>query len=173
MSALLDKLTGTDSPDEIRPDLERDFPADIRDEIAPDPQPGRARGAKPSKPAPAARRPVTVAVKKRVTDELDAYVKMAALAWSIRDDHCGPVLNEQSRAIAESLAELIARNPALVAWVETSGMIGDWVKLWMAVAPVVSAVREHHVVKKVDDESAGGAPNGFDPTRYAPYRTSA
>lgn len=172
MASLLERFKNEDQ-ESPAPDFEDDFPAELRDEIMADPVPGKARGAKPAKPAPV-RKPVTAAVRKRVTDELDAYVKMAALAWSIRDDHCGPVLNDQSRAIAEAIAELISRNPAMVAWVETSGVIGDWVKLWMAIAPVVSAVRQHHIVRRDQgEESPAAGGDGVDFSRYAAYRPSA
>jgi len=174
MPSLLERLKNGDNDDATPVEYADDFPAELADEIVPDPTPGKAKprgGARASSPtSPASRRPVSAAVKRRVTDELEAYAKMAALAWSIRDEHCGPILNEQSRAIAESLAELIARNPALVRWVETSGVVGDWMKLWMAIAPVVSAVRAHHIVKSVPTEEEG---TGVDYSRYSAYRPSA
>lgn len=156
----------TDIPDVSRDEFEDDFTAEFRDEIEPDLAPGKAKPEKvqPAKPKP---RPVTAAARKRVADELEAYVKMAALTWSLRDEHCAPVLSDQSRAIADSLATILGRNPALLQWVEHTGMIGDWVKLWMAISPVVSAIREHHITKTVKSDDGGA---GVDYTQYAAYR---
>jgi hypothetical protein len=167
---LLDGLRGDDTS-VPQAEFSDGIPDDLRAEIVPDPVPGksRAKPARAPKP-PAAGKPVPVAVKRRLTDELEAYAGMAALAWTVRDPVCGPVLNDQARQIAEALAEIIARNAQLVAWIETTGMVGDWVKLWMAIAPVVSAVRAHHITKSV-----GGNDEGTDDdlSRYAVYRPSA
>lgn len=171
MPSLLDRLMNGDNDTGNVIELDDEFPAELREEIVPDPTPGKSRSARPARATSPARPAVSAAAKKKVTLELDAYIKMAALAWSIKDQHCGPVLNEQSRAIAESIAELISRNPALVQWVETSGMLTDWAKLAMAIGPVVSAFRQHHIVRSVqDDEGGDDAP---DYSRYAAYRPSA
>lgn len=166
--SLLEKLKGNELPS----DLGADIPDEIRDEFTPDPAPGKKRAERaPAAPRTASAKRVTIAAKKQLTDELEAYARLAALGWSTRDQYCGGVLNDQSRAIADALAELLARNPKLVEWVHTTGMLGDWVKLWLAVEPVVSAIRDHHVTKVVaeDDEPAAVADNA----RYPAFRPAA
>lgn len=170
MPSILDRLMNGDNDTDNTVEIDDGFPDDLRDEVVPDPAPGRPSKGRAARPAPVSRRPVSAAARKRVTDEIDAYIKMAALAWSIRDQHCGPVLNDQSRAIAESLAELISRNPALVQWVETSGVLTDWAKLAMAVGPVVSAFRAHHVTKTVTDDEGGSDAGIADWSRYPAYQ---
>jgi hypothetical protein len=180
MPSLLDRLKNGDNDGAESVVFDDDFPDDLAKEIVPDPVPGKSRagGRGPAHAGGAgggssSRRPVSAAVRKRLADELHAYATMVALAWSVRDDYCGPVLSDQSRAIAEALADIIARNPAMVRWVETSGMVGDWVKLSMAVMPVVTAFRQHHIVRSVPSDDEEGADAAVDYSRYAAHRPSA
>lgn len=180
MASLLDRLKNGDNDAADSVVFDDDFPDDLAKEIVPDPVPGKARsssrgaGHGPAASTSSARRPVSAAVRKRLADELHAYATMVALAWTVRDDYCGPVLNDQARAIAEALADIIGRNPAMVRWVETSGIVGDWMKLSMAIMPVVTAVRQHHIVRSVpsDDEEGSGADH-VDYSRYAAHRPSS
>lgn len=170
MASLLDKLKG-DSPDGS---LSLEFSSELSDEIEQDPTPSKsARSARsstssttPPKPAKGTRKPATAAIRKQVADELHTYLEMAAMTWGLRDDYCAGALSESSQEIAERLADIIAPNPKLVEWLHTSGLVGDWLKLLMAVKPVVSAIRDHHITHSVggeDDEP-------LDPQRFPAYR---
>lgn len=170
MASLLDKFKG-DSPDgQLSVEFSNEFP----DEIQQDPAPSKpaktprssASSTTPAKPAKGTRKPATAAVRKQVADELHTYLEMAAMTWGLRDEYCAGVLSDTSQDIADRLADLIAPNPKLVEWLHTSGLVGDWLKLLMAVKPVVSAIKDHHITKTVggeDDES-------LDPQRFPAYR---
>lgn len=172
MSTLLDRIRSTDIPDQPRDEFSVEMPDELAAEIAEDPQPGKGKtpAPKPARTPRPARPRASAAARKRCADELEAFAKMAALALSVRDEHCGGVLNDQSRAIADSLAELLARNPALMQWVESSGMVGDWLKLWFALQPVVMAFRDHHVLKRVGDDQGAGGADAPDYSQFVPYR---
>jgi hypothetical protein len=166
---LLDKIrdgnNGADFPTEIADDL--------RDAFDADPAPGKRTraprtGADVARPT---RRKVTPIVRKQVADEVEAYLLLGAGAWQMRDEHCGGALEKQAREIAERLAPILGKNAAIVDWLHTSGVIGDWAKLLMAIKPVFDAVREHHIVKSVQDQEDDGAT--VDATRYGPYRPGA
>jgi hypothetical protein len=166
MTTLLQRLKEGAFSDDSRDDFEDDFGgellADFPEELAPDPAPGKTRATRPtsaSSSAPAKRPPakVTAGQRKQLVDELETYAKLVALAWSTRDEYCGGVLNDQSRAIADSLAALLARNPKLVQAVHTGGLLGDVLKLGTALLPVVTAIRQHHITKTAgqDDGTTG------------------
>jgi hypothetical protein len=153
MPGLLDKLRTPTPDDDLGPEFSNGFP----DEFDKDPVPGKP-GRKPAMAAPAKaagqstrapRKPAAASVRKQVADELHAYISLAAMTWSLRDPHCGGVLDDNARKMADALAELIARNPKLVEWIHTSGLVGDWMKLFMVFTPLVSAIRDHHITKTV------------------------
>lgn len=158
---------------EIAPEFEGfDFdpsPSDdgpgIHEPIAAPPRRGRP-------PIPPLVPPVTKQQEREVRDELDAIVKLAALAWSVPDPECGGVLNEQSAAISASLVNLLKRNPRLLASLRGAGWLGDWVALVMALTPVCRAIYSHHLAPK-EFEQSEDYPDGFDPTaprtNYAAY----
>lgn len=160
MAGLLDKLRTPTPDDELAPEFSSEFP----DEFVRDPVPGKP-GRKPAMATPPAaagkatrapRKPAVASVRKQVADELHAYISLAAMTWSLRDQHCGGVLDDNARKMADALAELIARNPKLVEWIHTSGLVGDWMKLIIVFTPLVSAIRDHHITKTVgvtDDDS--------------------
>lgn len=113
--------------------------------------------AKLSTGASAPRPKSSAALVKDIKAEIETYLTLGAAAWSISDEGCAAALSEQTSALAESAAVLIARNPRLVEMFHTGTLIGDWGKLFMAGAPVLKAMWAHHGVRKpVDQEEAAG-----------------
>lgn len=128
------------------------------------------RGRPKVTPLKPAAPPVTKAQQKEITDELDAFVRLASLAWSVRDPLCGTVLNEQSKQISAALAQVLARNPRLLAMMRGSGWMGDWVALGMAITPVARAVYAHHLAPADEEiEHTDGNPSAPQPVEYPPY----
>ncbi len=111
-------------------------------------------------------------MEREVRDELHALVSMAALVWSVPDPHCGTVLNEQSKAIAESLVGVLKKNPRLLASLRAAGWFGEYVSLFLAISPVAKAIYAHHLGPK--EEETTDDEYGYDTTaprvsEYPPY----
>ena len=139
----------------IEPEIDQGSP------LAADPVPedyGEAADTPTPPPPPRRRSPsaavptITKAMEREVREEIEAIVTMAALMWSVPDPVCGPVLSDQSRAIATSLTALLRRNPRLLASLRAAGWMGEWVQLAMAVGPVVNALYHHHIATGEDQE---------------------
>lgn len=141
MPTLAEKLSLTPSKntDEI--------PPEITDEIPEDPAPGQARRRSSNKPQARAktppRKPASLPTKAAVRDELDGYIQMLALGWSMRCDQCGGALSEQSNAIADRLAAIIARTPRLLELFAHGSGIGEYLLLGQALLPVVRTAVDH------------------------------
>ena len=139
-------------------------PEDIIDpleEKVEDPKPTTKRAPAKPKPDPKPSRPVgrpsKSQIEREVSEELEAMMKMMAMLWSIRDPECGPVLNKQAKDIADSLTDILAKNPKLLQRFKDMSGFGDYGKLLFAVLPVIKAVSNHHItpaLKKVENGSA-------------------
>lgn len=144
---ILSLLTGDKPADDV-PKLPDDEGTDVK----PDPKPGGRR-----KP-PTSQKKATAGQVKAVADELEVLFKVGAGAWSVRDPHCGPVLNKQAREIADEVAELLSTNATVMRWFDEAVGISGWVKLFKAVQPVFVAFYAHHISKKAgqEEETHGG-----------------
>jgi hypothetical protein len=106
---------------------------------------------------------------EQMRDEVDAYLKMAALTWSMRDPECATVLNDSSAQIAESLAGLLGRSDWLMERFQQTTMLADVVKLLHALAPLARSVFSHHLAGRGDIQE--GAPEReSSATVYEPWR---
>lgn len=147
------------------------MPSDLGDETAsvPTPPPPPRRNSRASAPPVPL---VTKQMEREVRDELQALVSMAALVWSVPDPHCGTVLSDQSKAIAESLVGVLKKNPRLLASLRAAGWFGDWVALFMALSPVLKAIYAHHLGPKEEEIPSDGydatAPRLADFPAYLP-----
>jgi hypothetical protein len=162
--ALLDKIRSANNGDGI----EVEFSDEFRDEIEQDPAPGKP--AKSGRAAAAPKAPakrVTATVRKQLADEIEAYLILGAGAWQMRDPYCGEVMEKQAQEIAVRMAAILGRNPRIVEWLHTTNTIGDWVKLGMAILPVLTAIREHHIRKTVGTDDDSPDPNDFPAYRPA------
>lgn len=111
------------------------------------------------KPAPNKRlpgRPSKSDLEREVAAELQAMLMMMSMLWSNIDAECGPVLNTQSKAIADSLAGILAKNPRLLERMRDMTGIGDYLKLFAAVLPVVKVVQKHHLAPIIQKRSEDG-----------------
>lgn len=150
-------------------------------ELDQDPEPGRKtparRGRRTTTRRPAAgggqpKQRTAAQVRKDLTDELEMYAKMGALAYSVRCQQCAGPLDAQSRAIAESLAAMIARSEWLLAQVSRTTLLADIFKLLHALYPFGRALFDHGSHVHEHDQAEGGTGgtdwNAYD--RYQPYR---
>ena len=165
-TSLLDKIRTAKTDVEFSEQIPDKIPEEMVDEFASDPPPAEPKGTKAPRRPTAPRASATL--KKRVSAELEAYAKMVALGWAMRDGHCGTVMNDQAKAIADSTAELLARNPALCERIFAAGVLGDWAKAAMAWYPVVQAIWAHHFAKTVRTEADQPPPDYT--AQYPAYR---
>lgn len=154
--------------------------------LDPDPAPGKRGRGRPRKTAaapaaastptrrqstPRASKPRTAtsaATVAAIRDELELYLLMAAGAGSMRCPSCGSVAEEQVPKLADKLAAIIARNPALVAKFSTGTLLADIFGVIMAALPIVKAVYSHHGPGAHDH--AGEVTADADPySRYGAY----
>lgn len=147
-----------------------------------DPEPDKKARRRPRNTGPAAGRPAGRAAPrnagkftsratmvKNMADELDAYAKALALAWSMSDPVCAPVLSEQSRAIADSLAALLGRSDWVMQRFEQTTVLADSFRLLSASLPVLRAVYVHHVAERGREEGDGHDAVTFDTAEYPAY----
>lgn len=163
MASLLDRLKGTDNDPEITPEIPDEIPPEWFDggpPLAPDPVPGSAKAPRQRLRQATTGGNVTPALKKRISAEIEAYVEFAAIPIVLRDEVCGGVLHEQARPIADAITAILSRYPDLAHKFLQTGVFGDWLKLGVALTPVVKAFYSHHVAAKPDEEegSAGDQP---------------
>lgn len=138
-------------------------PEDITDPLEekdPEPKPTAKRTTtrvkSDPKPARPVGRPSKSQIEREVSEELEAMMKMMAMLWSVKDPQCGPVLNRQAKDIADSLTDILAKNPKLLQRFKDMSGFGDYGKLLFAILPVIKAVSDHHItpgLKKVDNGS--------------------
>src|ERR1700743_306927 len=89
--------------------------------LAADPKPKAGGGGR--------RQKATAAQVRAISEELTVGLKFFAGAWSMRGQHCAPVLNEHAKAISAELASILAESPRVLAWFEGVSGIGSWGKL--------------------------------------------
>lgn len=173
---LLDRPSTGDSPDSELSGNSRTisggFPGDSGPApLSPDPAPGRARKpAKATQPkATAAKaRDASITVSKpqvvaEIAEELQMWLGILAASWALRDPVCAPVLNDQARAIAESVAVLIGRSERLLSLAHGGGLFSDIGRALLAISPVVMVVRAHHVTKTAEEPNSDDALAGYPP----------
>lgn len=166
------------------------MPADPEQPAAldPDPQPGKPARRGPGRPrkdgtAPAAAKRTSTrsstprssarAVSKaasvaEIRAEIELYLMMAAGAGSLQCAPCGAVAEEQVPKLADKLAAMIARSPALMAKFSTGTLLADVFGLVMAALPIVRAVYSHHGPGSRHEHAEGVS--DVDPfSRYGAY----
>jgi hypothetical protein len=144
--------------------------SEILDEIPEDPAPGQSRRRVVGKPAgrakAPARKPASLPTKAAVRDELNGYLEMLALGWSMRCETCGDTLDDNAEKIADRLAAIIVRTPRLLELFAGSNTIGEYLLLAQAAFPVVrTAVNHRH---HVAPESADAHDTNL--AHFQPYR---
>ena len=110
-------------------------------------------------------RTVTTTTRKRIAAELQAYIELAAIPVIVRDPICGDAIHAQAEPCAEAIAGILGRYPDLADKFLATGLIGDWIKLAMAIKPIFETVWAHHVTKTIGAEGGPDEPprdaNGY------------
>lgn len=169
MATLVDWLSGDKKAPENDEEIVDENTPEIGDdwlELPPDPAPAPRRTGGLSLPEVAVTK-VTPALKNRISAELEAYIEMAALPLVMRDPVCGAALHEQAKPMAKAIAQILSRYPEVASKFMASGVLGDWLKLAMATAPVLKAIYGHHVAAAPleTNSDASDLPPDFDPFR--------
>lgn len=146
---------------------EADVAASVAAALDADPVPAKKAAKKAAGAARRGRPTRSDTTRKQLRDEIEMYVKMGGLAWSIRDEVCGPALDEHSAKIADALVDLIMRSDWLVEKAQTTSLLADFFQAGMALYPVVKTIVAHHARPHHEDGGAGDAP---DWSAYSPYR---
>lgn len=76
-------------------------------------------------------------------------LKFAAMGWSVRDPHCGPVLNSVAADIAGDIAKFAAKSKWAAKWLEKAVGVGEIVPFFLHVQPLFVAIYAHHVAPAV------------------------
>ena len=183
MTTLLERVRflGGDNPEPEVPAVGGDG-ADLLD---PDPAPGRKTAARPSTAAKSAASRKTAAgqtrtggkfvssakVRDQMAEELDAYVKMIALTWSMSDEECAGVLNDTSAQISRDLAAVLSRSDWIVERFQATTLFADCMKLAHSLFPLLRTIYAHHVANRAQPEEYDREPVTVpDVEGYAPWR---
>lgn len=137
---------------------------EINDALTPDPMPAHRAARTPRKRRPRGPVPTTVAGKKKlegeVHDNLTMFLGLSSALGMKADQHCFGVLAQQTSAIVDALVPIIMRNANLLRWFAGSdAKYLEYLALAQALAPVLTTVFTHHVVKR--DMDGGVAPVGI------------
>lgn len=156
---------------------------EIPEELEPDPAPserpaprsrkrpaGRTKGAAPDKVTSprTARKVTTASLAKQVADDFCTLIEGGAAMWSMSDQCCAPVLEQQARPLADAFAAILARNPRLLEKFANADMAVYTMQtaaLLRAATPVVMAVYRNHVTK-----SGEAAPDDAGLDQFPVYR---
>ena len=161
MSSILDDILGRKNGPEPEEETAPYIPDNVPEEWAdfePDPQPGpeqpgSRRKAPAPRPAPGA---ITAPMRRRISAELEAYALLAAMPLQLRDPVCGQVAVEVAKPTADAIADILAHYPDLAAKFLATGVLGGWIKLVMALKPLVEVVYHHHLAKDHPALDTGG-----------------
>jgi hypothetical protein len=158
MPTLLERLKGTENDPENESVIPDKIPDEWLDESgqAPvqDPVPGTSKTPRPKLRQAGTSGNVTPALRKRISAELEAYIEFAAIPIVLRDEVCGGVLHEQARPIADAITAILSRYPDLAHKFLQTGVLGDWLKLGVALQPVLKTMWDHHVKAKPEQEES-------------------
>jgi hypothetical protein len=157
LAELVGKFTGNDSGES-----DEDFPENDEGNNPDGPDPKAKRPEAKEKPkgnVPAVRIPPHV--RKEITETVDAYVEILTAGWSLTDDYCSSVMDEQRPEVVERIVKIICKHPAWVRALQEGDGLKDWFLLAVALKPVGQALWLHHVSKEVADNDQQ------DVTRYA------
>lgn len=149
--ALLESLT-------IVPENEGDIPEELEPDPAPSEKPAartRKRGTGTAKrtrvTSPRATQKVSTAkLAKQVADDFCTLIEGGAAMWSMTDQCCAPVLEQQARPISDALAAILARNPRLLEKFANADMAVYTMQtaaLLRALLPVGRSVYRNHIGK--------------------------
>lgn len=95
-------------------------------------------------------------IEAEIRDELTAFMTLAALFWSTRDDYCAAILSQQAPLIAEDLAALAAKSEWARKYLTKTLDMGKLLPLMMHTMPVLQAIREHHIAPKFEESAENG-----------------
>jgi hypothetical protein len=176
MTSLLDRVNHTELEDEFKPDYGEEFQGEFEGEFESDPAPGdeqpaqeprgmARRAAEKMKPSAS---PVTAAMRRRISAEIQLYLELLGGVVSLRCEECGTAMQDQTKAVADRCASILGRYPDLANKLVSTGVLADWVGLAMALKPVASTVLHHrqHTEQEPESDSAAGA---YVPPPYRPH----
>lgn len=89
-------------------------------------------------------------LETQLRDELTMFLKFGAMMWSVRDPHCGPVLNEIAADVAADAAKFAARSKWASKWLSKAVDVGDLVSFFMKLQPLLSAIYDHHIAPAIN-----------------------
>lgn len=90
---------------------------------------------------------ITASVRKDIEGKLAFMLGMTANLVQISDATCGGALMEQTPAIAHKLTPILCQSPGVVKWFKSGTNFLMYVDFIMALAPVITTVYTHHMVK--------------------------
>lgn len=74
-----------------------------------------------------------------------AWYTMAGQMLAMRDPMCGEAVQMAAPGAAKAWGEMAKHHPGVRRFIETGTEAGGWLGLFMAHAPIVMAITEHHV----------------------------
>lgn len=85
----------------------------------------------------------------QMRDEITAGLKTAAFFWSMKDQHCAPVLNAISEDIADDLARFAGKSKWAKKMLANATDVSDMVKFFLKCKPLLDAINEHHIAPAI------------------------
>lgn len=141
---------------------------DALDGFDPDPAPAAPAKKRTTRKVPKSGPRTSKAREGRIAAELNMYGLMFVTPISLKDDVCGPAIEENLDRITAAMARILGRYPELADKLIETGVLSDWAALFAAIWPVMKIVKAHHSGEKTADDATG---SGFNPDDYATYGT--
>lgn len=126
-----------------------------------DPEPARLRDERPAQRTAI---PVTAEVRDNIAGLMGLLGATVLPPVAQLDPICGGALIDSWPKIADACMPLLCRSQVVVRFVSAGGGLGDWAGLAIALAPVATAIMQHHVLKtiRLEENPDGMAPAAAD-----------
>lgn len=158
----------------IAPEIDDESDEELAQDPAPTEKPPRPARKGRTARRPATRqtgsKPTTAKLAKQVAEDLASLIEGGAAVWSLSDQCCAPVLEQQARPIADAFTAILSRNPRLLEKFANADMAVYTLQsaaLFRALAPVGKAVYANHVGKPKTGENHD---HNIDLGQYPAYR---
>lgn len=109
-------------------------------------------------------RPSKSQIEKELKEELEMFLVLGGGLWSTRDNVCGPAFMSNAPNIADAAANIIIDHDKLLKFLTSGGDMMKYIKLAMALKPVIDTVRDHHLGSPAD--------GNMNESTFAPYNAA-
>ena len=99
-------------------------------------------------------------IQKELTAELTMFLQLGSAPLMMRDPVCAGAVALNAETIASAMAGILIDHERAIKFLQSGGSMMKYIKLLMALSPVLQTVREHHFAGSGYDDSTSPMANG-------------